>query len=391
MSLEIKEVDNKELLKQFIYLPAKIHQTHTNWVPPVYMDEWTYFNPRKNKAFAYSSTVMYLAFRNGRPVGRIMGIINHKYNEAHREKDGRFCFLEAYDEYDVAEALLVAVESWAKSKGMIRVVGPLGFSDKDPQGMLIEGYQQPVVIASNCNFPYMVDFMNSAGYKKKVDLVVYSIRIPDVIPEFYHKISERAFRNRPEIKLVQFRSRREMKKYVKPVLYLVNETFRDIYGFSPLEEKEMDEFASRYLMVLDPRFLKVLENEKGEVVAFVLGMPDIGPGIIRSKGRVFPLGFIHILRSQKSATQLNLLLGAVREDYRNGGLDTVLGVSMLEEARKGGFKTIDSHLELETNLKVRAEMEKMQGKIYKRFRIYQKELSMVEVTQKSQAGVARNF
>ncbi len=374
MSLDIREVRSGKELKQFIYLPAKIHRNHENWVPPVYTDEWTFFNPKKNKAFDHSTTVLFLAYREGRVVGRIMGVINHKYNKAHNEKDGRFCFLETFDEYMVAEALLQAVEKWSLSHGMKRVVGPLAFSDKDPQGLLIEGYDEPVVIASNCNFPYLVDFMQRAGYDKKVDLVVYSLKIPETIPEFYKRISERALRNHPELKLIEVHSRAQLKKYVRPVFQLVNETFRDIYGFSAMEEQEMDEFAKRYIMILDPRFLKLIENEDGKVIAFVLAMPDISKGIIRSGGKVFPFGFIHILRSQKRTRQLNLLLGAISPAYRNSGLDTIMGVSMLQEARKAGFECIDSHLELETNVKVRAEMEKMQGKVYKRFRIFKRDL-----------------
>ncbi len=374
MTLEIREVESGRELKQFIFLPAKIHKNHDNWVPPVYMDEWVFFDPKKNKAFDHSSTILYLAYREGKAVGRIMGVINHKYNEEHDEKDGRFCFLETYEEFDIARALLKAVEDWALAKGMKRIVGPLAFSDKDPQGLLIEGYDQPVVIASNCNFAFLVDFMVRSGYDKKVDLVVYSIKIPDVIPDFYRRISERALRNHPELKLVHFSSRKQLKKYVRPVFHLVNETFKDIYGFTPMSVEEMDEFAKRYLMILDPRFLKVIENASGRVIAFVLAMPDISQGIIRSEGKVYPFGFIHILRSQKHTRQLNLLLGAISPEYRNSGLDTIMGVSMLQEAAGAGFECIDSHLELETNLKVRAEMEKMQGQVYKKFRIFKKEL-----------------
>ncbi|HYW96477.1 MAG TPA: hypothetical protein VE870_12865 [Bacteroidales bacterium] len=374
MNLEIKEVKTGRELKQFIYLPSKIHKDHDNWVPPVYSDEWTFFNPKKNRAFDHSTTILYLALKEGRIAGRIMGIINHKYNKAHNEKDGRFCFLETWDDFEVARFLLEAVEEWAFSHGMKHLVGPLAFSDKDPQGLLIEGFHQPVVIASNCNFPYLVDFLGKAGFSKKVDLVVYTLKVPETIPDIYRKISERTLRNHPELKLVSLTSRLQLKKYVRPVLQLVNETFKDIYGFSAMEEVEMDEFAKRYLMILDPRFLKVVENREGEVVSFVLAMPDISKGIIKSRGKVFPFGFIYILRSQKKTRQLNLLLGAIRQDYRNSGLDAIMGMHIFESAQKAGFTHIDSHLELETNVKVRAEMEKMQGKVYKRFRIFKKDI-----------------
>jgi len=315
-----------------------------------------------------------LAIKNNKPVGRIMGIINHRYNDAKNEKDGRFIFLDTFHDDKIAEALLKAVESWARSKGMERMVGPLGFSDKDPQGLMIEGYDKPVVIASNCNFPYLVEFVEKSGYSKKVDLVVYKTDIPNEIPEFYRRIYERAIRNNKTIRIVELSSRRQIKPYIRPVMTLVNETYKDIYAFAPLGLKEMDDFARRYMAVLDKRFIKIIENEHREVVAFVLGIPDISRGIVKSRGYVLPFGIFHILRSQRKTKQLDLLLGAIREDCRNTGLDTILGVKMLQEIQKTSIEYIDSHLILETNLKMRAEMERMGGVVYKKYRIFQKDL-----------------
>lgn len=372
MDLIIRPVRSRRELRTFIYLPEKIHRFHKNWVPPVYMDEWVFYDPEKNPAFSHSDTVLLLAYRGKEAVGRIMGIVNRKYNAAHQENDARFFALECYDDYEVAEALLAEIEHWAGSMGCENLVGPLGFSDKDPQGFLIEGFEEPVVIASSCNFPFLVHFVEKAGFQKKTDLVVYHLNVPEEIPAFYHAIAARARRNNNGLRLVEPKNRREIKKWVRPVFHLVNETFGDIYAFSEMSEKEMDEFAARYLMILDPRFLKLILNETGELIAFVLGMPDISPGVIKARGRVFPFGFIHILRSQKKTTQLNLLLGAVKKGYRNNGIDTILGTTMLESAKEAGMRTIDSHLELETNVKVRAEMEKMGGRVYKRFRIWEK-------------------
>ena len=372
MDIEIIEVKSRKDLKDFIHLPAKIHRNHFNWVPPIYNDEWIFFNPKKNRAFSYSDTILLLAYKEGKLVGRIMGIINHKYNDATGENDGRFVFFETYEDFQVAKKLLDAIEEWARLKGMKNLVGPLGFSDKDPQGMLIEGFNEPVVISSNANFPFMVDFLEKAGYGKKTDLVVYKVIIPKVIPDFYRKIYDRTVRNNPGLKFVEIKTKRQIKPYIRPVMRLVNETFKEIYAFAALSEQEMDEFASRYLMILDPRFIKIIENEKSEVIAFVLGIPDISAGIIKSKGYLFPFGFISILNSQKTAKQLTLLLGAIREDYRNQGLNTILGIRMLEEAHNAGLEYIDSHLELESNIKIRAEMEKMGGVVYKRYRIYTK-------------------
>jgi hypothetical protein len=374
MSIEIREVKGTKELKKFIFLPAKIHKNHDNWVPPVYMDDRVFFNPSKNDSFSHSDTILFLAWSGGEVVGRIMGIINHHYNLRTGENDARFSFLECYEDFNAAEALVKSVENWARSKGAANLVGPLGFSDKDPQGLLIEGYDKPVVIATNCNFPFQVDFVERMGYAKKTDLVVYQIKVPDVIPEFYLKIYERALRNNPGLKIIEPKSRKELRRLVRPVFQLVNETFKDIYGFSEMTIKEMDEFADRYILVMNPRYIKVIKSADDELIAFVLAMPDISEGVKKCKGFVFPIGFIHILRSQNKTNQLNLLLGAINKDYRNSGLDTILGVLLLKDAIKAGFKFIDSHLELETNTKVRAEMEKMGGKVYKKFRIFTKAL-----------------
>jgi ribosomal protein S18 acetylase RimI-like enzyme len=374
-SISIYEVSSKKDLKNFIHLPQKIHKNHKNWVHPIYMDEWLFFDSKKNLAFGHSNTTLLLAEREGEVVGRIMGIINHQYNAKTNCKDARFCFLEVYNDEEVASILIKSVEQWAVNQGMERIVGPLGFSDKDPQGLLIEGFNEPNVIATNCNFPYLVDFVSKAGYSKELDLVVYKIMIPKTIPDFYQKVYERVNGRNESLKLINLKSKKEIKKYVRPVLTLMNETFKDIYGFAELTVEEMDEFASRYIMVLDPRFLKIVENERQEVVAFVLAMPDISEGVKKSKGYMIPFGIFHVLRSQKTTKQLNLLLGAIKPEYQNKGIDTMLGVSLLTEAQKAGMSYLDSHLEMETNVKVRAEMERMGGTVYKRFRIFCKSLA----------------
>ncbi len=374
MEITIKEVSNKKDLRIFIQLPVKIHKGHKNWVPPVYIDDRVFFNPQKNISFAHCDTILLLAYKENKPVGRIMGIINHKYNTPNNLKEGRFCFIETYNDYPVAEQLIRSIEAWASQKGMTSLVGPLGFSDKDPQGLLFEGYDEPVSLSTICNFPYMVDFVGKAGYTKKVDLFVYKLDIKKEIPEFFKKIHERASNNNHDLKLINFRTRKEMKKFVRPVFELVNETFGEIYAFAPLTEKEMTEFANRFLILMDPRFLKLVKNDKQEVIAFVLGMSDISVGLQKCKGRLIPFGILRVLLAQRRTKQLNLLLGGIKPKYRNKGVDSMLGISLIDEAQKAGMKVIDSHLELETNTRMRAEMEKMGGVVYKRFRIFHKVL-----------------
>jgi len=374
MAIEIKEVSSRKLLREFIHLPAKIHQNHSNWVPPIYMDEWTYFDSKKNRAFDHCTTILYVAEKAGEIVGRIMGIISHQYNESHKITDVRFCYLETYDDSEVFNALIDALSVWARNHGMNRMVGPLGFSDKDPQGWLIEGYNEPIVIATNCNFPYSNKLAEELLFTKEVDLVVYRIPIPEEIPEFYKSIYKRFISRENKLQLREFISRRQVKPYIYKVLTLVNLTFSGIYGFVPFTLKEMDDFANRYLYLINPRFIKLVLDEKDEVVAFLIAMSHISEGIQKSKGYLLPLGFIPILTAGRKSKQLNLLLGGIDPEYQGRGLDVMMGIKLIESAKRAGKTVMDSHLELENNLKVRAEMEKMGGQVYKRYRIYQKAL-----------------
>lgn len=372
MEIQIREVKSKKDLRAFIYLPEKIHQNHKNWVHPIYMDDWEFFNPKKNKSFDHCDYVLILAFRNDKVVGRCMGLIHHDYNQQHNEKYGRFSFIETYNDQEVFHALIDYVSKWSKEKGMEKLVGPLAFSDKDPQGFLIEGFDEPVVIASNCNYPYMVELTEKEGFQKKVDLVVYKIEIPDELPLIYKKIEERFQRNNSSIKIVEFTSRRKIKPLIRPTLQLINDTFTDIYGFTPFNEKEMDDFANRYLYLINPRFIKIAMNENNEVIGTIIGMSDLSKGIQKAHGRLFPFGFIPILTAGKKTEQLNLLLGAVDPRYQGRGMDVLMGIKMIESAKALGKKVIDSHLELEYNTKVRAEMERMGGVVYKTYRLFEK-------------------
>ncbi|HEX7585420.1 MAG TPA: hypothetical protein VF373_12075 [Prolixibacteraceae bacterium] len=372
--IAIQEVNLKSDLRKFIHLPAAIHKDHSNWVPPIYLDDWEFFNPKINKSFEFCDTILLLAYQNKKVVGRIMGIIHHKYNEKHAEKRARFAFFETWNDDEVAAELIHSVENWALAKGMERLIGPLAFSDKDPQGFLVEGYNEPAVIASNCNFPYQVELLEKNLYSKEVDLVVFKITIPNQIPEFYLKIHERALRNIPGLQFLEFTSRKKVRPYIHPILRLLNATYTEIFGFIPITEAEMDDFANRYLFLINPRFIKVIVNEQNEVVAFLIAMSHIGEGIREAKGYLFPTGIFRIFASSRKSKQLNLLLVGIHPKYRGKGLDALMGVKMLESAKAQGKTIIDSHLILEHNTKSRAELERMGGVIYKRFRVFGKDL-----------------
>lgn len=374
MAVEIREIQSHKDLKTFIYLPEKIHAGHANWVYPIYMDDWKYFDPKKNKAFGYCDTILLLAWKDGRPVGRVMGIINHRYNEHRNEKTARFGYLETYEDKEVFRALLGFVENWARAKGMTKIVGPYGFSDQDPEGYLIEGFDHRATIATYYNFEWMPQWLEEEGYAKDNDWFVYKLVVPKVMPEFYQKIYDRAMK-RGTYEIIEFKSRKEIKPWIRPVLGLMNETYMagNIYGYAPLEEQEMDDLAKRFLPIIDPRFVKVVAKA-GEILAFIIAMPDMTEGLLKARGRLLPFGFIHVLRAARRTKQLDLLLGAVKEPYRGQGLDVLMGTRVLKSASEAGIEMLDTHHEMEANVKVRAEMERMGGVLYKKFRAFQKPL-----------------
>lgn len=374
MELILKEVVTKSDLEKFIKLPAKIHQGHHNWIPPLYMDERDFFNPLKNKSFSYCSHIRLLAYRGQELVGRIMGLINHRYNQVKNENNARFSYLETYNDPEVAHALLSKVETWAKAQGAEKIVGPLGFSDKEPQGYLVDGFDEPTVLAANCNFSYQVELIKNEGYVPEINLVTYKTAVPETTPPLYLRMLPRIEKLNSEFRLIEFNSRWKLRKYIRPVLHLTNRAFQQIYGSMPYEEKEMDDFANRFIFLLNPKFVKVIEDIEGNVIAYTVAMPDISKGIQKSKGHLFPFGIFSILRSGKKSDRIVALLGAIEEEYRGRGLDVMMALKILDSARKEGKKEIDGHLVMETNTAMRGEYEHIGGKVYKRYSIFAKDL-----------------
>ena len=372
MGPEVREVRTRRDLRLFIHLPMKLHRGHRGWVPPLFGEEWDYFRPATNRAFAFSDAVLALAWRGGAPVGRIMGLVNTRYNRARGENRARFGFLECANEPETAAALLGFVEDWARAKGTDRIVGPLGFSDQDPQGFLIEGFEHEPAVGTNCNHPFMSALVERAGYAKDMDYVVYKVGLGGGVPEFYRKIAERAARKNV-CRLKEYTSRRELEKDMIPILTLMNDCFRELYGYHELDEPEMIALGKRFLPVLDPRFVKTALSGP-DIVGFNVAMPNLAPGLRKARGRLFPLGLFWILRAGRRAKQLDSLVGGIRTDFRGRGVDAILGCATLASAIAAGFEFVDTHHELEYNQKVRGEMEKLGGVVYKRQRVYGKDL-----------------
>lgn len=371
--VRVDEVRDAAALRRYIRLPEHLPGQRPNYVPPVWADERAFHDPLRNKALADCEVVRFLAWQGQACTGRIMGIIHRLHNAQHGERTARFYQLDTVDDRAVGAALLTAVEQWARKHGMQRIIGPFGLSDKDPQGAQVEGFEHLPVVATPTNPAFLPAHIEAMGYAKQSDAVVYNTPIPQEMPALYRKVAERLVAT-GDLRIAPIASRKDLKPWVLPVLRLVNETYGGLLGFTAMTEEEMRKLAKQYLPLLDPQLVKVVMDRQGRAVAFVVGVPDMSEGLMRARGRLFPFGFIHVLRAMRRSRQLDLLLGAVRPDLQGRGVTCLLANELMDAAHKRGFTRMDSHLVLETNHRMRREVERLGGIIWKRYRVYGKDL-----------------
>lgn len=373
MPVIIKPVLTSSDLKRFVYLPELLNAHRPGWVPPFYADDRLVLDPRRNPALNYCEHALFLAWEGEHPVGRVAAIVNRRYNETNGTQTARFGFWDARDDFATTQALAEAAELWAREHGMTRIVGPMGFTDDDPLGFIIEGYRETPSIGSYQNLPALHDYLEQLGYGRELDFVVHKLDLEKGMSPLQERIFERVSRG-AAFRLVEFRQRRELQPYVKPILELMNDSFGEIYGFSRLDARDIEFLARRYLPLLDPRFVKVAVNPANRVVAFMISMPNMASGIIKARGRLLPFGFLHLMRAAKKTVQLDNYLGAVAKEHQGQGVEMLVGWAVMRTARNAGFQFMDGHHVMETNYRMRAEMEHSGGRIYKRFRLYGKEL-----------------
>lgn len=372
MEVVLKDVSTKREYKEFIFLPEKIHKGHKEWLPPLYMDEKVFFDPKRNHSFSACDYRLLLAYKDGIVVGRIMGIINHQHNEMMGIKNARFGFIETYNDQQVVHALISEIETWGREKGMTKIVGPFGFSDREPQGLLIEGFEYEPVIDSATNYEYLPKLVETEGYTKELDCVIYRYPLSNEPPELMQRIFDR-ITSRKDLQFLEFKNKREVKPWIVPILRAMNESFVGIYGFVPMDEKEMHEMAKKYMPVIDLKFVNVVLKDN-KVISFVISMPNMYKGLQKANGRLFPFGLFHILRAMKKAKTVTLMIGAVIPEYQKQGLNIYLSITTIKEAIKRGMTSVDTHVVMEENDDMANEFKRYGAFLIKKFRVYQKAL-----------------
>lgn len=376
MSVQIKVASSKKEMKIFARFGNKLYKDNKFYVPSMPLDDLNTFDKEYNAAYEFSEAEFYLAYKDGEVVGRVAAIINHKANEAWKVKQVRFGWIDFIDDLEVSEALLNAVVEFGKARGMNQIVGPLGFTDFDPEGMLVEGFDRLSTMALIYNYPYYPEHMKKHGYYKETGWVEYRITLPESVPERHKKIAE-AVRERYNLKLLKKTRRQIMKEnYGQKVFKLINETYCVLYGYSLLSEKQIDQFVGVYLSLIDTKMLTFVEDADGNLIGAAITMPSLSKALQASRGEIFPFGWWHLLKAMfwKKPDTLDMLLIGVRPDYQNKGVNSLLMVDLIETYRKLGFKYAETNANLETNVKVQAMWQPFERELHKRRWVFGKEI-----------------
>ncbi len=373
MSVTIYEVENKKDLARFIKFPFALYKKNRYWVPPLLLDEWNTLQKEKNPAFKHCRVKLYLAEQNGRLAGRVAGIINDKFIDKWKERYCRFGWFDFIDDREVSAALLQAVESWAREEGMSAVHGPLGFTDLDREGMLVEGFEELGTMSSLYNHPYYPQHLESLGYHKDVDWVEFEIKAPEQIPEKALRLQTLVLQ-RSKLKIVRGRKKLFLS-YAKGMFELVNEAYNDLYGYVPLTEEQVATYVKQYFGFLNVDYIKIVTDENDAIVACGLAMPSLSRALQRSRGRLLPFGFIHLLWALKFSKYIDFLLVAIRPDYQARGLTAILMTEITRNAIANGIRSAETNPELEFNTQVQAIWKHYDARQHKRRRCYIKTLA----------------
>lgn len=376
MSVNIVKVTTKKQLKSFIRFNCELYKGNPYFVPDLYEDMCVTLNKQKNAAFEFCDADYFLAYKGDEIVGRVAAIINNKANEKWGTRAVRFGWIDFIDDEEVSAKLMEAVENWGRERGMHEVHGPLGFTDFDPEGLLIEGFDRVSTMATIYNYPYYSQHLERLGYEKDVDWVEYLFKVPDKNWEKTERISALVAK-RYKLHVVKCNSRRALaKRYGKALFELVNEAYAPLYGFSSLSDGQIKQFINSYLPLIDLRLISLVADAEDNLVGIGVSLTSYATALQKSGGKLFPFGWIHFLKPlfDRRPKRLDFLLMAVKPEYQSRGVNALIINDLLPRYIEMGIVDIESNPELETNTKIQSQWEMFEKEQHKRRRAYKKEL-----------------
>lgn len=376
MSVVIKEVQSRKELREFVNFPEKLYRHNPYYVPPLEFDQMDTLDQKKGAAQEFCDSKLYLAYKDGKLAGRVAAIVNRLANKQWNHKEVRFGWYDFIDDREVSKALMDKVEEFGRKYGMESVVGPLGFTDFDPEGLLIEGFDQLSTMALIYNYPYYVDHIDSMGFQKDADWIEYKIYVPEALPERVARMAN-IIEQRANVHVTPLtRKLIKEKDYAHKIFKIINDCYKNLYNFTVLPEKMADKYIGFYLKVLDLNYVSLVENERDEIVAFGITMPSIARALQRSRGKLFPFGWWFLAKSLffKREEGVEMLLVGVNPEYQNSGVNTLVQADMFKKYTEAGVKWAETNAILETNIKNQGQFKEFDHECKKRRRSYIKKL-----------------
>ena len=373
MNITVKEIHTKRELKDFVNFPYRLYKNHKCFVPSLRFDELNTLSKEKNPAFDYCEARYWLAYKDNKIVGRIAGILNKAYIEKWQKKHLRFGWIDFEKDEAIVKSLLAEVENWAKSLGMEAVHGPMGFTDLDHEGMLVEGFDQKGTLAAIYNYSYYPEFLENINYEKHTDWVEYRINIPGVMDEKLEKMAS-IVQKRLQLNIVKLRNTKDILPYADAIFDLINSAYSGLFGVVPLTAKQIQYYTKQYFSFIRTDYISLVTDQEGKLAAFGITMPSLSNALQRSKGRLLPLGFIHLLTAMRKNNTADLLLVAVRKDLQGKGVNALLISETLKTYIKNGIRFVETNHQLEDNKKVQAMWDYFDARQHKRRRCYIKYL-----------------
>ncbi len=344
--MQVERIESLRDLKRFVSFQYSLYDGNRYWVPPPRGDELKSLRKDKNPAFDFCDAAYWLAYDNGKIVGRIAGIINKKCNERWNEKAARFGWFDFVDDREVSSTLLGEAEKWAARNGMESIHGPLGFTDMDGEGALVEGFEEVSTLGALYNYPYYPQHIENAGYVKDADWVEYEVAGPKEINQDVQRVAEIALR-RYNLRVLKAKKAKEMLPYAKEIFYVLNEAYKDLYGFVALSDKQIDMYVKQYFGFIIPEYVPIVLDSDNRVAAFGITMPSMSEAFQKNKGRLFPFGFVPVLRAMKNNRKADLYLPAVRPDMQNKGVNAILMNEVNKVFVKNRIEKVETNRELE--------------------------------------------
>lgn len=369
----VKEVTTKKEVAAFVQVPFSIYRGNPYWVPALVADEEATFDPKRNPAYESSEAKLWIAYRDGVPVGRIAGIINHDYIAKWGNRFGRFGWLDLVDDRNVADALFKTVEGWAMSRGMVGIQGPLGFTDFDPEGLLVEGFDEIGTMSTIYNFDYYPTHIEALGYEKEVDWLEYEVKIPTYTPERVKRVADVVLQ-RHNLEVLRAKSASELRPYAPGVFELLNAAYSKLYGVVTLSPKLVQTYTDQYFPFISPKHISIILRDKC-VVAFAIAIPSLSKALQKSNGKLLPFGFVHLFSALKWNNLADLFLVAVDPSLQSKGVTALLVDDLCTKFRDSGIQRAITHPILEHNSSMTNFWKHYDKRVTKRRRCYFKNLS----------------